>query len=116
MNLTIKKGIAKEQVQEVLGYTHTFFSHVMGKMSFNQYMRDLANVDWESSALLVDENGKMLGAYILGNHQLRSMLDIDSYNKLIGIEGVLLCIDESIRGKGWGNKLKDYPKTCCHES
>jgi hypothetical protein len=23
---------------------------------------------------------------------------------------VLLAVDESIRGMGWGNKLKDYPK------
>jgi hypothetical protein len=24
---------------------------------------------------------------------------------------VLLAVDESIRGMGWGNKLKDYTKT-----
>jgi hypothetical protein len=29
------------------------------------------------------------------------------FSKLLGIEGVLLAVDESIRGMGWGNKLKD---------
>ena len=33
------------------------------------------------------------------------------YNQLKGVEGVLLVIDESIRNLGYGNKLKDFPKS-----
>ncbi len=28
-----------------------------------------------------------------------------------GIEGVLLAVDKSIQGQGWGNRLKDYTRT-----
>ena len=109
--MKIKQGITLNQVQEVLDYTYPFFKHVISRGGFDYYMRDLANTNWQKSALLIDDEGNLKGAYILGNHQLPSQFVQDKYVGLVGIEGLLLAVDESVRGQGWGNQLKDYPKT-----
>lgn len=44
----------------------------------------------------------MVGLYLLGDEQLPNK------KGLVGVEGVLLAVDETIRGKGFGNQLKDY--------
>ena len=62
--------------------------------------------NWNNSVRLLDENDNLVGAYLFGDTQLNS----DEFNGLVGVEGVLLAVDKSIRGQGWGNKLKDYPK------
>lgn len=105
------QGIPRNRVTEILEYSYQFFNHVMSKPDFDYYMRNLAAVNWEISVLLLDDDDNIKGTYILGNHQITSMLDADEYLGLNGVEGVLLCVDESIRGLGYGNQLKDYPKT-----
>lgn len=109
--MIIKKGIPAQRIKEVLDYSYSFFSDVMGKLGFKHYMLEIANIDWDSSVMLLDDNDKLLGSYILGNNQMNSLIFDNRFNKLLGIEGVLLCVDESIRGQGWGNKLKEYPKS-----
>jgi len=52
-----------------------------------------------------------MGLYLLGDSQLDSLTLNEKYVKLKGIEGVLLVVNEEIRGQGCGDKLKDYPKT-----
>jgi hypothetical protein len=47
----------------------------------------------------------LLGLYLLGYKSITQSL-VNYW-----IEGVLLAVDESIRGMGWGNKLKDYKNT-----
>lgn len=108
--MRIKQGIELNQIQEVLDFSFPFFEHVISNIGFNYYMRDLANTNWKKSLLLLDDEDKILGAYILGNNQLPSQYVQYKYVGLIGVEGLLLAIDESVRGQGWGNKLKDYPK------
>jgi hypothetical protein len=61
--------------------------------------------------MLVTDEDKILGVYLLGDNQLTDFVDAEKYEGLRGVEGVLLFIDSSIRGLGYGNKLKDYPKT-----
>ena len=109
--MRISQGIPSNKVKEVLEYTYEFFKHVMDEPNFHYYMRNLANVNWEVSALLLNDEDNIKGAYILGNHQIPSILAADDYLGLDGIEGVLLCVDESIRGLGYGNQLKEYPKS-----
>ncbi|TXG85732.1 MAG: hypothetical protein E6R13_01780 [Spirochaetes bacterium] len=109
--MNIIQGIPSNRVTEVLDYSYQFFSHVMKKPDFDYYMRNLANINWSFSVLLLDDEDNIKGAYILGNHQITSMLDAEEYIGLNGIEGVLLCVDESIRGLGYGNQLKDYPRS-----
>jgi hypothetical protein len=109
--MKIKQNIPLNQIQEVLDFTFPFFKDIISRNGFDYYMRDLANANWEQSALLLDDNDNIKGVYILGNHQLPSQYVQDKYVGLIGVEGLLLAVDESVRGKGWGNKLKEYPKT-----
>lgn len=109
--MNIIQGIPSNRVSEVLNYSYQFFSHVMEKRDFDYYMRTLANINWGVSVLLLDDEDNIKGTYILGNHQITSMLDADEYVGLNGVEGVLLCVDESIRGLGYGNQLKDYPRS-----
>lgn len=108
--MKIKQGIELKQIQEVLDFSFPFFKHVISRGGFDYYMRDLANANWKQSALLLDDDN-IKGVYILGNHQLPSQYVQDKYVGLIGVEGLLLVVDESVRGQGWGNKLKDYPKS-----
>ena len=105
------QGISNDKITEVLTFSYQFFNHLMNKLEFDYYLINLADVNWDVSPLLIDDEDKIKGVYLLGNHQLTSMLDIDEFFHLKGIEGVLLCVDESIRGLGYGNELKDYPKT-----
>lgn len=109
--MRIKQGIELNQIQEVLDFTFPFFEHIISNVGFNYYMKDLSNANWEESILLLDDDDNVKGAYILGNYQLPSQYVQYKYVGLTGVEGLLLAIDESIRGQGWGNKLKDYPKT-----
>lgn len=109
--MRIKQGIELNQIQEVLDFTFPFFEHIISNVGFNYYMKDLSNANWEESILLLDDDDNLKGAYILGNYQLPSQYVQYKYVGLTGVEGLLLAIDESVRGQGWGNKLKDYPKT-----
>ena len=109
--MTIKQGIELNQIQEVLDFSFPFFEHVISRIGFDYFMRDLANANWQKSVLLLDDHNNVKGVYILGNNQLPSQYVQAKHVGLIGIEGLLLVVDESSRSQGWGNKLKDYPKT-----
>ncbi|MFN9953714.1 MAG: hypothetical protein ACK55I_11490, partial [bacterium] len=58
-----------------------------------------------------DENNDIKGVYLLGDNQLNSLVEDEKYVNLKGVEGVVLAVSEEVRGQGWGNKLKDFPKT-----
>ena len=76
----------------------------MDYISFREYI--LYSTNWDNSLIILD-NDKIMGLYLIGDKQLNH----SDYKHLRGIEGVLLAIDESIRGNGWGTKLKDYVST-----
>jgi len=103
--LVIKQGIPKERLKEIMKWSFPFFTHVISEDYFDIVVENQTNL--EKSAIIIDRNDNILGAYLIGNNQLNNL----DYKGLKGVEGVLLAIDESIRGKGWGNRLKDYPKT-----
>jgi hypothetical protein len=107
--MKIKKGIPKDLIQYVLDFTYPNFKHLMSKQQYDFYLKGATN--WDISAMLVTDEDKILGVYLLGDNKLTNFVDSPKYKDLIGIEGVLLFIDSSIRGLGYGNKLKDYPKT-----
>lgn len=109
--MKIKQGITLNQIQEVLDFSFPFFEHVISRKGFDYYMIDLANANWTQSVLLLDNQENIEGVYILGNNQLPSQFVQDKYVGLVGVEGLLLAVDESLRGEGYGNKLKDYPRT-----
>jgi hypothetical protein len=107
--MKIKKGIPKEYIQYVLDFSYPYFSHLMSRQGYDFYLRGVTN--WDISGMLVTDDDKILGIYLLGNSQLTDFVDAPKYENLRGIEGVLLVLDTSVRGLGYGNKLKDYPKT-----
>jgi len=107
--MQIKKGIPEELIDNVLEFSYPYFNHLMGKYSYEEYLKSVT--DWGVSAMLFDDDGKMLGTYLLGDHQITDFVTASKYDNLVGVEGVLLVVDSTIRGMGYGNKLKDYPKT-----
>jgi hypothetical protein len=107
--MKIKQGIPKDQIQYVLDFTYPNFSHLMSRQGYDYYLKGVTN--WDISAMLVTDEDKILGVYLLGDNQLTDFVDAEKYEGLRGVEGVLLFIDSSIIGLGYGNKLKDYPKT-----
>jgi hypothetical protein len=109
--MNIKQGIPLNQIQEILDFSFTFFEHVISRQGFDFYIRDLANTNWNQSVLLLDDQDNIKGVYILGNNQLPSEHVQYKYVGLLGVEGLLLAVDKSVRGQGYGNKLKDYPST-----
>jgi hypothetical protein len=110
--MNIKKGIPVKDINSAIKWSYQFFSDHMDLISFTHHVKHSTN--WEISAMLIDDNNAIVGAYLLGDLQLPAMIKneaSDKYEGLKGVEGVLLVIEPSIRSKGWGNKLKYYPKT-----
>lgn len=103
--MEIKQGIPKERINEILKWSYEFFNKLMNGNEFKWYLKEVTN--WDKSILLLNENNEIKGAYLFGDNQLLH----ERFENLKGVEGVLLAIDKDIRGQGWGDKLKEYPKT-----
>lgn len=108
--MKIKQGIPIDKRNECITFAYQYFEEHINVELFVEIIQQETN--WELSAMLIDDN-KIYGLYLLGNKQIHHFIkDVDKKYKLLnGIEGVLLAIDDSIRNQGWGNKLKDFPKT-----
>jgi hypothetical protein len=107
--MNIRHGIPKEMRIEAITWAFEYFKYVTPKDYFFAILQQETN--WGISAILLDEEDKIMGLYLLGDKQLDSLTLNEKYVKLKGVEGVLLAVSEEVRGQGWGNKLKDYPKT-----
>jgi hypothetical protein len=107
--MKIKQGIPENERLNATTWAFEYFKHVTDVVYFALIIAQETN--WDISAKLVDENDKLMGLYLIGNQQVGSIIKDVTYTKLKGVEGVVLAVDESIRGLGWGDKLKDYPKT-----
>lgn len=107
--MKIQQGILKERRLEVITWAFEHFKHVTGKDYFYAIIAQVTN--WDKSVMLLDENDGLKGCYLFSDLQIDSIIDTDEFKGKTGIEGVLLAVDSEIRGQGWGNKLKDYPKT-----
>lgn len=113
MEMDIKQGIPEDKRLEAITWAYEYFKKVINKDDFLDILAEETN--WDISAMLIQED-KILGLYLLGNTQISMMNDItkinlSEYEDMYGVEGILLAVDLSIRGQGWGNKLKDYPST-----
>jgi hypothetical protein len=109
--MKIIKGISEDEQLNIITWSYEYFKTVIDFYTFLMIVSQETN--WDISAKLVDENDNIMGLYLLGDKQLTSIKKsfIFEVIGLNGVEGVLLVVDESIRNLGWGNKLKDYPKT-----
>lgn len=107
--MKIIKGVATHRQKEVIDWSYQYFKDITSKYYFKAILEDETN--WNISALLLDDEEKIKGVYLLGNNQLSSIVDCEKYNNLKGVEGVVLTVAEEIRGQGWGNQLKDFPKS-----
>lgn len=103
------KGIPLERRKELIAWTFQYFKDVTSEYYFHAILEQESN--WDISAMLVDENNDIKGVYLLGDSQLSSLVEDEKYVNLKGVEGVVLAVSEEVRGQGWGNKLKDFPKT-----
>jgi len=106
--MEIKQGIPKERRLEVITWAFEYFKEVTGKDYFFAIIAQETN--WDLSVMLLDGDD-LKGVYLFGDQGVGSLADLTAYANLKGIEGVLLAVDKSVQGQGWGNKLKDYPKT-----
>jgi hypothetical protein len=102
------KSIPLERRKELIAWTFQYFKDVTSEYYFHAILEQESN--WDISAMLVDENNNIKGVYLLGDSQLSSLVEDEKYINLKGVEGVVLAVSEEIRGQGWGNKLKDFPK------
>jgi len=105
----IRQGIPKEMRMEAITWAFEYFKYVTSKEYFFAILQQETN--WNISAILLNDEDKIMGLYLLGDSQLDSLTVNEKYVDLKGVEGVLLAVSEEIRGQGWGNKLKDFPKT-----
>lgn len=107
--MRIEQGITENERLKVIEWAFSYFKDVANKNYF--YGLLLQETNWNLSVKLVDNNDEIKGLYLFGDKQLSSLVQGTEYDRLKGIEGVLLAVDKSIRGQGWGNKLKDYTST-----
>ena len=104
----------KEQVIDMMIKS---FSHLMGDDEIIKYTNAVTNFN---KSIVVESNGEVVGFYLLGDRQMENgiknnkldkvYIDLDEYNKKIGMEGVALVVKDEYRGSGIGSKLKDYVK------
>ena len=112
--MKIKKGIPQNLRKPIITWAYKYFEKIISKVEFNMIISKQTN--WDISAILIDDDDdsdNVWGVYLLGSAQLPNDIYIDGHDidKLEGVEGVLLVIDETLRGLGYGNKLKDFPKS-----
>lgn len=103
----IKQNIPTEREHEAILFSYQFFSHTMRFDDFNDYLR--SETLWDVSWYLVDETDTIYGIYLIGGKQM-PLFD-ERFTNLYGVEGLLLAVDESIRGWGFGERLKNMPST-----
>lgn len=102
-----KTAISDDKRHEAMLLGFKSFGHIMKFDSFTKYL--LSITDWKKSFYIVDEEDIIVGIYLIGNNNLP--IKNPKYNCLVGVEGILLVVDEDLRGLGFGNRLKDLPKT-----
>ena len=107
--MEIKQGIPEEKRLEVITWAFEYFKHVTPEDYFFAIIAQETN--WDLSVLLVDDDDTVKGCYLLGNLQVDSIVKTDTYKNKKGVEGILLAVDTDIRGKGWGDVLKNYPSS-----
>ena len=95
------------------------FSHLMDESKIEDYTDSVTNY---TKSIVVEKDGEIIGAYLLGDRQLRDgiidmecednvYVDLDKYDLKNGVEGVALVVDNNYRDLGLGSKLKDYTTT-----
>jgi predicted NAD-dependent protein-ADP-ribosyltransferase YbiA (DUF1768 family) len=106
--------IVKTKAKKIIGVPSDPYAMILNivraasrRKAFAEALRATGN----APLVFADPDDKILGVYLLGDTQLTDYVDAPKYEGLRGVEGVLLSVDSSIRGLGYGNKLKDYPKT-----
>lgn len=102
--LQIKQGIPDEYFDRVIVWSYEIFKNHIYIEDFIDTI--FKSVNFDKSLIILGKDDKILGLYLLGDKQFNA----EKYKNLKGIEGVLLAVDESLRGQGWGDKLKNYPK------
>lgn len=108
--MLIKTGIPIDKCYPCITWAYKFFETHIDYPLFREII--LNETNWEKSAMLVDDNDRIFGLYLIGDRQLNDLIPNNTnYKNKVGVQGVLLAVDNSLRGQGWGNKLKDYPKT-----
>jgi hypothetical protein len=107
--MKIEKGIKPNEIAKTLAYSYGFFNKIISKKNFDAHVLSVTN--FSLSAKLINDAGIVKGVYLIGMNKLTDYVVLPELDGLIGVEGVLLAIDEDIRGLGFGNKLKDYPKS-----
>jgi hypothetical protein len=107
--MKIVTGIPTEKRLDAIKWAFEYFKHVTSKDYFFGIIAQETN--WDLSIMLVDDNNELKGLYLFGELQVDSIIKTIEFKGLKGIEGILLAVDKEIQGQGWGNKLKDYPKT-----
>ncbi len=92
----------------------TFKDH-MDEQSIVSYINETA--DWNKSVQMT-LNDQVIGCYVLGKRNMFDFIsnceiktDLTKYENLKGVEGIAVIVLPEYQGKGYGNKLKDYPKS-----
>jgi len=102
--INLQVGIPQEKILKIIEWGYPYFEHVITYYTY--YMVIINRTNWDKSIMLLNGD-RILGVYLFGDDQLHEPI----FEGLIGVEGILLGVDKSIRGLGWGTKLKDYTKT-----
>ena len=109
--MKIKQGIPENLREIIILWSYKYFKNHIPKEIFSTIV--FTETNWDISAMLVDDDDDedVFGVYLLGNSQLNGVVDRVNLDTMTGVEGVLLVVDDKIRGMGFGNQLKDFPKT-----
>jgi len=106
--MKIKQGITEKDREILTLWGYSYFKDYIDKYNFTHIIK--SEVNWDISLLLVDSDEEIYGMYLLGDNNL-SNLGFNQYDGMVGLEGVLLLVDEDFRGQGYGDQLKNHPST-----
>lgn len=111
--------ITTQEIAQILDLKWSVFApYYSNRAECDQYT--MANVDWSLSVKLTLDH-RIVGMYLLEPEPVSSAIQqegittiyegLEKYRTQRGLHGVTLAIDETFRGRGWGNRLKDYATT-----
>src|ERR1035437_4582603 len=114
----IERKFKKSDKKQVVTMMIDAFSTLMTAEELTEietYLDSITNYD---KSIVLDQNGEVVGFYLFGYRKLsygifcegieKVYVDLNKYDKKIGIEGVALVIKENYRKIGIATHLKDY--------
>ena len=111
-SVKIRKFKSEDEVNDAIKIGQEVFKDQMSPKHYESYVLGVSDIE---KSLVAIKDGIVIGSYFLGDSQVGDVInkkteqleDLSNYDKLVGVEGVAICIDPKFRGLGLFKKFID---------